>query len=379
MISYGRQSISAADIEAVVKVLQSDYLTQGPAVPAFENKLASISSAKHAVAVNSATSALHIACLALEVGPGDTVWTSPTTFVASANCARYCGASVDFVDIDPDTWCLSPVYLAEKLKLHQERKLPLPKVVVAVHLCGQSCDMESIAALATQYGFRIIEDASHALGGRYHEAPVGNCSYSDIAVLSFHPVKMITTGEGGAALTNNEDLYRSMARLRSHGITRDVDQLTCKSPGPWYYEQLDLGFNYRMTDLQAALGASQLTRLEQFLKTRNELAKRYDLLLTDSSFTTQKIPDNVQSSHHLYVVRVSVDRRDTVCEHLRDAGISSSLHYFPVHLQPYYRKLGFSDGMYPEAERYALEAITLPLFPQLTHASQDKVIRVLCR
>ena len=377
VIPYGRQSISESDIEAVVKVLRSDYLTQGPVIPKFEAAVATACHAQHAVAVNSATSALHLACLALNVGPGDLVWTSPTTFVASANCALYCGATVDFVDIDPESWCLSTVRLSEKLKLHQERKLPLPKVVIAVHLSGQSCDMASIADLGKRYGFKIIEDASHAIGGRYRDTPVGNCTYSDITVFSFHPVKIITTGEGGAALTNNRDLYRRMTRLRSHGVTRDVELLTRESPGPWYYEQLDLGFNYRMTDLQAALGLSQLDRLEEVVKRRSELAARYEEFLVKLPVRCQKVPSMVQSARHLFVIRVLATQHSTVFKSLIDAGIGANLHYIPVHLQPYYRRLGFSDGSFCEAEAYGKEAITLPLYPSMDDELQDYIMNVL--
>jgi UDP-4-amino-4,6-dideoxy-N-acetyl-beta-L-altrosamine transaminase len=380
MIPYGRQDITQADIDAVVEVLRSDFLTQGPKTPAFEEAVASYCGATHAVAVNSATSALHIACLALDVGPGDVVWTSPNTFVASANCARYCGAEVDFVDIDPHTWNLSPERLAEKLeRAHKDGKLP--KVVIPVHLCGQSCDMAAIHALSQEYGFRIIEDASHAIGGRYRDEPVGNCRYSDITVFSFHPVKIITTAEGGMALTNRAELAERMGSLRTHGITRDPGRMVREPAGPWYYEQQELGFNYRMTDLQAALGLSQLNRLDGYVERRNELAKHYDELLSDLPVQCPTVIDEVRSSWHLYPVRLRLDRigkaHRQVFEAMRDAAIGVNLHYMPVHLQPYYRELGFRKGMFSEAEAYGADAISLPMFPGLEEADIERVDRAL--
>lgn len=380
MIPYGRQDISQDDIDAVVEVLRSDFLTQGPKVPEFEQQVACYSGAKHAVAVNSATSALHIACMALDVGPGDIVWTSPNTFVASANCARYCGAQVDFADIDPNTWNLCPRRLAKKLE--QARKANrLPKVVIPVHLCGQSCEMAAIHALSQDYGFRIIEDASHAIGGRYRDEPVGNCRYSDIAVFSFHPVKIITTAEGGMAMTNNDELAERMARLRTHGITRDAAQMVREPVGPWYYEQLELGYNYRIADMQAALGISQMQRLDAFVARRNELAKRYDELLADLHVNCPTVIAEAYSSWHLYPVRLQLDRirrsHREVFEALRESGIGVNLHYMPVHLQPYYRSLGFSEGLFPQAEAYGGDAISLPMFPTLTEESQDQVARLL--
>lgn len=380
MIPYGRQDISQDDIDAVVEVLRSDFLTQGPKVPKFEQQVASYTGASYAVAVNSATSALHIACMALDVGPGDVVWTSPNTFVASANCARYCGAEVDFVDINPNTWNLCPQKLADKLA-EAEKQNRLPKAVIPVHLCGQSCDMAAIHALSQQYGFRIIEDASHAIGGRYRDEPVGNCRYSDITVFSFHPVKIITTAEGGMALTNNAELAERMARLRSHGITRDSAQMVNKPAGPWYYEQLELGYNYRMTDLQAALGISQMQRLDEFVTKRKELAKRYDKLLADLPVHTPTVSADTYSSWHLYPIRLKLDRikrsHREVFESLREAAIGVNLHYMPVHLQPYYRALGFEPGMFPEAEAYGRDAISLPMFPMLTKEQQDQVVHLL--
>ncbi len=377
MIPYGRQSISDDDIQAVVDVLRSDFLTQGPAVPAFERALAAQCGAVEAVAVNSATSALHLACLALGVGPGDWVWTTPITFVASANCARYCGAEVDFVDIDPRTYCLSAGRLADKLAL-AERAGRLPKVVVPVHLCGQSCDMEAVHALAGRYGFRIVEDASHALGGRYRDAPVGSCRYSDIAVFSFHPVKIVTTGEGGAAVTNHPDLAATMRRLRSHGITRDRAEMTHEPDGAWYYQQVELGFNYRLTDLQAALGLSQLQRLERFVARRHELARRYDAALQGLPLITPWQHPDSYSALHLYVIRLKLHEiRRThreVFDALRAAGIGVNLHYIPVHRQPYYAARNEASGEYPEADRYYAEAISLPLFPALSDDDQDRVI-----
>ena len=382
MIPYGRQDITQDDIDAVVEVLKSDFITQGPKILAFERIVAAYTGATHGVAVNSATSALHIACMALDVGPGDLVWTSPNTFVASANCARYCGADVDFVDIDPKTWNLCPQKLAEKLET-AEKKGKLPKVVIPVHLCGQSCDMAAIHELGEKYGFRIIEDASHAIGGRYRDEPVGNCRYSDIAVFSFHPVKIITTAEGGMAMTNSAELGERMQRLRTHGITRDPDAMRNASAGPWYYEQLELGYNYRMTDIHAALGISQMKRLDDFVKRRNELAARYDELLAELPAQRPELIDDARSSWHLYPVRVQPDKisrsHREVFECLREQGIGVNLHYMPVHLQPYYRDLGFREGQFPEAEFYGKQAISLPMFPTMTGEQQNTVVEALER
>ncbi|TCV84257.1 UDP-4-amino-4,6-dideoxy-N-acetyl-beta-L-altrosamine transaminase [Sulfurirhabdus autotrophica] len=379
-IPYGRQNINEADIQSVIDVLRSDFLTQGPAVPAFENAVAEYCGARHAVAVNSATSALHIACLSLGVGSGDSVWTSPITFVASANCARYCGADVDFVDIAPRTYNMSVVRLKEKL-LQAEAKGRLPKVVIPVHLCGQPCDMEGIYALSQQYGFKIIEDASHAIGGKYHNEPIGNCHYSDITVFSFHPVKIITTGEGGMALTNDASLAKSMQLLRSHGITRDEGGMTRASDGPWYYQQIELGYNYRMTDLQAALGLSQKQRLDEFVTKRHSLAHRYDDLLAGLPITTPWQHPDSYSGWHLYVIRLKLNEINKchldVFEALRAAGIGVNLHYIPVYQQPYYESLGFGAGYCPEAERYYAEAISLPMYPGLTEEQQNSVVSAL--
>jgi len=380
MIPYGRQDISEADIQAVVDVLRSDFLTQGPAVPAFEKAVADYCGAGHAVTVNSATSALHIACLALGVGKGDIVWTSPITFVASANCALYCGADVDFVDIDPRTYNLSTERMAEKLA-QAEKSGRLPKVVIPVHLCGQPCDMAGIHALSQRYGFKIIEDASHAIGGKYKGEPIGNCRYSDITVFSFHPVKIITTGEGGMALTNDAQLVKRMQLLRSHGITRDTADMTHAPDGPWYYQQIELGFNYRMTDLQAALGLSQMQRLGEFVTRRHVIAKRYEQLLSALPVITPWQHPDGYSGLHLYVIRLKLAEigktHRQVFEALRAAGIGVNLHYIPVHRQPYYEGLGFKAGYCPEAEQYYAEAISLPMYPNLTEAQQDKVIESL--
>ena len=383
MIPYGRQEVTRADIEAVVEVLRSDFLTQGPQVPAFEQALASYCCAGHAVVVNSATSALHLACLALGLGPGGLLWTSPNTFVATANCARYCGADVDFVDIDPATGNLNAGLLAEKLSAAAERGDRLPDIVVPVHFAGQPCDMAHIAELARQYGFRVIEDASHAIGARYRDETVGNGRYSDITVFSFHPVKIITSAEGGAALTNDPEVAEHMRRLRSHGITRDPAQMTHAPDGPWYYQQLELGFNYRMTDLQAALGLSQLSRLHDYVSRRHEIAQRYDRLLSGLPLQPLARPSEGFSALHLYVIRLSlVDMALThgaVFEALRAAGIGVNLHYVPVHTQPYYRALGFRPGDFPEAERHYAEAISLPMYPGLTNEQQDVVIDQLTK
>lgn len=381
MIPYGRQDISQADIDAVVDVLRSDFLTQGPMVPRFEQAVASHVGARHALAVNSATSALHIACLALDLGPGDWLWTSPVTFVASANCGLYCGARVDFVDIDPKTFNLCPEALARKLE-QAEREGRLPKIVVPVHLCGQPCDMAAIHALATRYGFKVIEDASHAIGGRYRDEFIGNCRYSDITVFSFHPVKIITTAEGGMALTNDDELARRMALLRSHGITRDPAQMTREPDGPWYYQQIDLGLNYRMTELQAALGVSQMTRLDTFVARRHALARRYDSLLAGLPLSTPWQHPDSYSGLHLYVIRLDLPRLDgrthrEVFEALRAAGIGVNLHYIPVHTQPYYQGLGFRAGDFPESERYYREAISLPMYQGLSDVQQDEVVAAL--
>ena len=376
MIPYGRHDITQADIEAVVEVLRSDFLTQGPQVPRFEQKLAFYCGADHAVAVNSATSALHIACLALGLGEGDWLWTTPTTFVATANCALYCGAKVDFVDIDRHDWNLCPKALEEKLII-AEREGRLPKIVVPVHLCGRPCDMVSIHTLSKRFGFKVIEDASHAIGARYKNEPVGNCRYSDITVFSFHPVKIITTAEGGAALTNQAELAEKMALLRSHGITRDNSKMNELPDGPWYYEQIALGFNYRMTEIQAALGISQMDRLSAFLDRRHQIAERYNNLLADLPVNTPA-KDNHYSALHLYVVRLRLDSivktQREVFEAMREGGIAVNLHYIPVHTQPYYRAMGFAFGDFPEAELYYREAISLPIYPGLIDAEVVKVV-----
>ncbi len=379
-IPYGRQDISEEDIQAVVNVLRSEYLTQGPAVPAFERTVATHCNAQYAIAVNSATSALHIACLALDVGSGDIVWTTAITFVATANCALYCGAHIDFVDIDPLTYNLSVERLADKL--HQAQKSgSLPKVVIPVHLCGQACNMAEIYKLSQQYGFKIIEDASHAIGGKYQGEPVGNCRYSDITVFSFHPVKIITTAEGGMALTNNKKMAKRMQLLRSHSITRDESEMTRPPDGPWYYQQLDLGFNYRMTDMQAALGISQMTKLERFITRRHTLARQYDTLLADFPVTTPWNHQDCYSGQHLYVIRLKLSQLHKthlqIFEFMRENGIGVNVHYIPVYLQPYYLDLGFKQGYCREAELYYAEAISLPMYPKLSEAQQQNVVNKL--
>lgn len=380
MIPYGRQDISQQDIDAVVEVLQSDFLTQGPKVPLFEQTVAQHVGAKHALAVNSATSALHIACLALSLTQGDWLWTTPITFVASANCGLYCGAQVDFVDIDPVTYNLCPKALEQKL-IAAEKVGKLPKVVVPVHFSGQPCDMQAIHALAQKYGFKIIEDASHAIGGKYQNEFIGNCRYSDITVFSFHPVKIITTAEGGLALTNDDKLAEKMNLHRSHGVTRDTSLMTHEPDGPWYYQQVELGFNYRMTELQAALGISQMQRLDEFVGQRHSLAERYNQLLADLPLTLPWQHPDSYSGLHLYVIRLQLNKikktHRQVFEELREAGIGVNLHYIPVHTQPYYQAMGFKKGDFPEAERYYEEAISLPMFSTMTELQQDEVARVL--
>lgn len=380
MIPYGRQDITQSDIDAVVAVLHSVHLTQGPAVPRFEQAVLAHCGAQHAVAVNSATSALHIACLALGLGPGDWLWTTPNTFVASANCGLYCGAQVDFVDIDPRSYNLCPVALEQKL-IAAQKTGRLPKIVVPVHHSGQPCAMQAIQALALRFGFKIIEDASHAIGGKYKGEPVGNCRYSDITIFSFHPVKIITSAEGGMALTNDDKLAERMGLLRSHGITRTPNLMTKPMDGPWYYQQVALGFNYRMTDLQGALGASQMTRLEQYVARRHELAQRYDALLQDLPVTTPWQDPDGYSGLHLYVIRLQLDKMQRthlqVFDALRAKEIMVNLHYIPVHTQPFYLGMGFKEGDYPEAECYYKEAISIPMYPAMTEAQQDTVINAL--
>ncbi|WP_268800281.1 UDP-4-amino-4,6-dideoxy-N-acetyl-beta-L-altrosamine transaminase [Pseudomonas huanghezhanensis] len=377
MIPYSRQSLDQADIDAVVQVLESDWLTQGPTIERFETSMAARCEAGFGVAVCNATAALHIACLALDLGPGDRLWTSPNTFLASANCGRYCGADVDFVDIDPLTWNLDVVALRHKLQA-AERDGTLPKVLVAVAFSGQSCDLRAIAELADHYGFSVIEDASHAVGARYAGRPVGCSEFTAMTVFSFHPVKIITSGEGGLVLTNRPELAERLRSLRCHGMTRDPAHMSEPSHGPWYYEQVELGFNYRITDIQAALGLSQLNKLDGFLARRRELAARYQARLSDLPLTLPTLQTEAESAWHLYVVRLQTERLSVthrqVFEALRAAGIGVNVHYIPVHLQPYYRAQGFKAGDFPCAEAYYAQAISLPMFPGLTDEQQDAVI-----
>ena len=367
-------------VQAVVAALRSDWLTQGPAIKQFEQAVADYCGARYTIAVNSATSALHIACLAAGLGPGDTLWTSPNTFVASANCGLYCGAGIDFVDIDPHTYNLSVERLEEKLIAAQQNGT-LPKLLIPVHFAGQSCDMARIADLAKIYGFRVVEDASHAIGGRYRQTVIGSCSFSDMTVFSFHPVKIITTGEGGMVLTNSRELYEKLARLRSHGITRDSSLMEGDSHGPWYYQEIELGFNYRMTDMQAALGLSQLKCLDKFVVRRHQLVWRYNQALSNLPLVLPYQHPDTYSAFHLYVIQLKLNamkkNRRQVFEELRASGIGVNVHYIPMHIQPYFRTLGFNPGDFPEAEKYYENTISLPMFPGLSEKDQDYVIDTL--
>jgi UDP-4-amino-4,6-dideoxy-N-acetyl-beta-L-altrosamine transaminase len=380
IIPYGRQWIEEKDIRAVVNILKSDYLTQGPVIEQFESAVAKYCGAKYAVAVSSGTAALHIACLAAELGIGDILWTSPNTFVASANCALYCGAKPDFVDIDPHTYNIS-IDTLEKRLYEAEKDGCLPKVVLPVHFAGQSCEMEKISELGKKYNFTVIEDACHAIGGSYKGMKIGSCEFSDMAVFSFHPVKIVTTGEGGMVLTNKEGLYRKLIRLRTHGITRDTQFMEDESDGPWYYQQIELGMNYRMTDIQAALGISQLDRIDEFVVRRRELVHRYNKLFSEFPLTIPWQHSYAHSAFHLYVIRLKLDKikktRREVFELLRKNEIGVNVHYIPVHTQPYYRRLGFSYGQFPEAEKYYEEAITIPLYPSMSENEQDYVVETL--
>lgn len=379
MIPYGRQDINQADIDSVIAVLKSDFLTQGPQVPLFEKTVANYCGVKNAIAVNSATSALHIACLALGLEVGDWLWTSPNTFVASANCGLYCGAQIDFVDIDPQTYNLCAVALEQKL-IEAQAKNKLPKIVIPVHFSGQSCDMKRIHELSQQYGFKIIEDASHAIGGKYLGQPVGNCRYSDIAIFSFHPVKIITTAEGGLATTNQAALAEKMQLLRSHGITRNPDLMT-KNDGAWYYEQIALGFNYRMTELQAALGVSQMQRLDDFVAMRHQLQQRYDVQLKELPLITPHQDKDSYSALHLYPIQLELDKitksHPQVFDELRQNDLGVNLHYIPVHRQAYYKSMGFSQGDFPNAESYYSRAISIPMFQGLSFEMQDRVVDII--
>jgi len=382
VIPYGKQNINQADIDSVVNVLQSEFLTQGPQVPLFEKTVSEYCGVKYGVAVNSATSALHIACLALGLGEGDYFWTSPNTFVASANCGLYCGAKVDFVDIDPRTYNLSTEELEKKLiQARQDNKLP--KIVIPVHFAGQSCDMKKIHSLSQEYGFKIIEDASHAIGGKYLDKPIGGCQYSDITVFSFHPVKIITTAEGGLATTNDKELSERMQLFRSHGVTRDPELMTKEAEGSWYYQQVDLGFNYRMTELQAALGVSQTQRLNEFVARRHVLQKRYDSLLSDLPIIRPYQDKHSFSALHLYPIQIDLNKvsknREQIFDELRETGVGVNVHYIPIHTQPYYRQLGFKDGEFPNSESYYKAALSLPLYSGMSFQEQDKVVEFVTK
>ena len=380
MIPYGKQDINQADIDSVVNVLKSDFLTQGPQIPLFEKYVSDYCGASSAVAVNSATSALHIACLALGLGKGDRLWTSPNTFVASANCGLYCGAKVDFVDIDPKTYNLCAEELEKKL-IQARKDNNLPKIVIPVHFAGQSCNMEKIRSLSKEYGFNVIEDASHAIGGRYQCKPIGCCQYSDITIFSFHPVKIITTAEGGLATTNNISIADKMKSLRSHGITRDTSLMTSVSEGDWYYQQIDLGFNYRMTEMQAALGLSQIKRLDEFVARRHECLEYYDELLDSVSVVTPFQSPDCYSALHLYPIQLDQGQikksRQQVFKELRASGIGVNVHYIPVHMQPYYKDQGFKKGDFPNSENYYKSTISIPLFQSLTKEMQDEIVGTL--
>ena len=381
MIPYGKQNINQADIDSVIDVLKSDFLTQGPQVPLFEGKVAKYCGAKHGVAVNSATSALHIACLALDLGRGDYLWTSPNSFVASANCGLYCGAQVDFVDIDPLTYNLSSLELEKKL-IQAKKENKLPKIVIPVHFAGQSCDMRKIHSLSKKYDFKIVEDASHAIGGKYLDRPIGGCQYSDITVFSFHPVKIITTAEGGLATTNSAKLAEKMQLFRSHGVTRDAKLMTKETEGDWYYQQVELGFNYRMTELQAALGVTQMDRLDEFVTARHNLQERYDLLL-DSSIIKPYQDQDSYSALHLYPIQINLEgtnkSRQNIFSELRKNDIGVNVHYIPIHTQPYYQKFGYQKGDFPNAEKFYSRSLSLPLYFDMTYEQQDFVLKVLAR
>ncbi|MEA1989467.1 MAG: UDP-4-amino-4,6-dideoxy-N-acetyl-beta-L-altrosamine transaminase [Pseudomonadota bacterium] len=380
MIPYGKQDINQSDINAVIDVLQSDFLTQGPQTPLFEKTIVDYCGAEYGITVNSATSALHIACLALGLGEEDWLWTSPNTFVASANCGLYCGAQVDFVDIDPLTYNMCTLALEQKL-IYAKQEDKLPKIVIPVHFAGQSCDMKRIYELSQEYGFNIIEDASHAIGGRYLDQPIGGCQYSDITVFSFHPVKIITTAEGGLATTNSDELAEKMQLFRSHGVTRDPQLMTKETEGGWYYQQVALGFNYRMTELQAALGVSQMQRLDQFVIQRHVLQQRYHELLKGLPLVMPHQFKDSYSALHLYPIQIELNQidkdRTQVFQELRESGLGVNVHYIPVHTQPYYQKMGFKLGDFPNAEYYYSRAISIPLYHGMTFEQQDEVVTIL--
>lgn len=375
MIPYGKQNIEKDDIKAVLKVLKSDFLTQGPVTPEFEAKISNYTNSKHAVAVNSATSALHISCIALGVGKGDIVWTSPISFVASSNCALYCGASVDFVDIDNESYNMSVEKLEEKL-IQAKKENKLPKVVIPVHLSGQSCDMKRIHKLSKKYNFKIIEDASHATGGKYYGEPIGNCKYSDITVFSFHPVKIITTCEGGVCMTNDLKIYNQLIRLRSHGVTRHASEMVNKPDGPWYYEQLELGYNFRLNDIMAAIGITQLDKIDNFIEEREKISKYYDSVFKDTGVITPQQMNYSKSSRHLYIIRVE-KKRNTVFEKLRNNGVGVNIHYIPIYRQPYYSKFNFKYDEFKNSEEYYRQAISIPIYPGLKKTQQDFIIKII--
>jgi UDP-4-amino-4,6-dideoxy-N-acetyl-beta-L-altrosamine transaminase len=377
-LPYGSHLITEQDIAAVTSALLSPQITQGPLVPQFESEVASLIECQYAVAFNSATSALHVACLALDLCPGDWLWTSPTTFVASANCALYCGANIDFVDIDIRSGLMDTALLEHKLKIAKSQN-KLPKIIIPVHLSGTSCDMQKISSLSSEYGFSVIEDASHAIGASYRSQPVGSCLYSDICIFSFHPVKIITTAEGGLASTNSSILHRRMQELRSHGITKDTSKFINKNSPPWAYEQQYLGMNYRLSELHAALGISQLSRLSNIVDRRNELLVRYKQSLSDLPLTFLEIPTDCRSSVHLCIVRFDDELPATQLNfynYFHQNNIGVQVHYTPVHLQPYYQSLGFKSGDFPNSERYAQSSMSLPLYPSISDSDFLRVVKL---